>query len=356
MSRAAQPARPLLRARPGPRRVALCEPSPRDSAALRRLLEHDGSAEVVGLFATAAETIAALPSLGADLLVLSSSLAGMTGLDAVEEIMSSSPLPIFFLGRPGAEENSAALSAGALETAARERVIALEPGSPEAADLRRRLELLSRARVIRHPRARLKQAARRTRTARRIAAIGVCASTGGPQALVSTIRELPADYPIPILVVQHIADGFTETLVRWLSTAVGLPVRLAAHDDALEPGVSLAPAGSHLVVDPSGARLRLCSDVHEGSHTPSGDVLFHSLARAFGPAAAAVVLTGMGRDGARGLASVRSEGGLTIAQSAATSAIFGMPKAALESGAELTLGPAEIGAQLVLLRPVEGRW
>ena len=82
-------------------------------------------------------------------------------------------------------------------------------------------------------------------------------------------------------------------------------------------------------------------------------MLLESLANAFGAAAAAVVLTGMGRDGARGLASVRSEGGLTIAQSAATSAIFGMPKAALESGAELALAPKEIGAQLLLLRPAE---
>jgi two-component system chemotaxis response regulator CheB len=184
--------------------------------------------------------------------------------------------------------------------------------------------------------------------------VGICASTGGPGALASVLRHLPADFEIPVLVVQHMGGGFIDGLARWLDSELPLPVRVASADEPLAAGVRLAPEGSHLVL---GARRRLELDhtTAAGSHRPSGDVLLSSLARVAGSAAVAVVLTGMGRDGAAGLADVAAAGGLTIAQDEATSAIYGMPRAAAELGAQRIVALDAIGPMLAALSHKDAR-
>jgi two-component system, chemotaxis family, protein-glutamate methylesterase/glutaminase len=178
--------------------------------------------------------------------------------------------------------------------------------------------------------------------------IGICASTGGPRALAEVIGRLPGDYRIPILVVQHMTPGFTAGLVSWLDRELALPVRLADDDQQLAPGVWFAPDGAHLKLEPT-RRLRLDTDTVLGNHRPSGDVLLSSLARAAGTKAVAVVLTGMGRDGAEGLAAVAAAGGRTIAQDEQSSGVYGMPRAAAERGAKTVLAPIAIGDELAAL-------
>jgi two-component system chemotaxis response regulator CheB len=186
------------------------------------------------------------------------------------------------------------------------------------------------------------------RSQRTVDVIGICASTGGPAALRTVLGRLPAAFAIPVLVVQHMTPGFTPGLVRWLDEGVAVPVGLARAGTGLAPGVWFAPDGAHLVLD--GAR-HLALDVRTpgGAHRPSGDMLLTSLARVAGARCAAVVLTGMGRDGAAGLAAVAAEGGATIAQDESSCAVYGMPKVAAALGAARVLSPAAIGNALVAM-------
>jgi two-component system chemotaxis response regulator CheB len=338
----------VTRARPP--RVLICEDSRTYAAGLRRLLEHDGEFDVVGICGTAEEAIAAIPRLEPNLLTMDIELPGMSGLDAVEEIMSTRPLPILVLsGHVGGttENAAAALAAGALDALAKDDLDLRDPGGAVAAGFRRRLSVLSRARVIRHPRGRLRKRAASSMPGRTASVVGIVASTGGPQVLASLLAVLPASYPVPVLVVQHISAGFTEGLAQWLDKTVRVPVHVAEAGPLLA-GVWIAPEGAHLKLDGSG-NLVLDRRTVRGHHRPSGDVLLESIAEAAGDSGVAVVLTGMGRDGAAGAGAVRARGGLAVAQDEESSAVYGMPKVAAERGAEV-LPPAEIGGLIAGLR------
>lgn len=175
-------------------------------------------------------------------------------------------------------------------------------------------------------------------------AIGVCSSTGGPAVLIEVLGALPAGFPLPVLVVQHIASGFIDGLVRMLDDAIPLPVAIAADGAPLGPGVWLAPEDAHLTITRS-RRMRLDRETVRGRHRPSADLLLESLAAVLGDGAVAVVLTGMGRDGAEGAAAVAARGGLVLAQDEASSSIYGMPRAAVQAGAR-PLSPRAIAEAL----------
>ena len=337
-------------------RVVVCEDSRTYAAALSRVLSHDPDIEVVAICSTAEDAIAKLPRLDPHLVTMDLELPGMSGLQAVEQIMSSSPVPILVLSShvgPASTNAAAALAAGALDALPKDDIDLRDAGNASAAALRHRVKLLSGARVIRHPRARLNSGRARSCEPRGgVSAIGICASIGGPQALATLVRTLPASFPLPVLVVQHIASGFTAGFARWLGASAALPVRLAEDGAEPEPGVWIAPEGAHLVLAPSG-RLAIDGKTATGLHRPSGDVLLRSLAESAGKDAVAVVLTGVGRDGAEGLKAVREAGGLTIAQDEETSVVYGMPKAAAERGADLVLPLAEIAGVLATLTPAK---
>jgi two-component system chemotaxis response regulator CheB len=282
-------------------------------------------------------------------------LPGMSGGAAIEQIMSVLPIPILVLSgsvERGSRTALAALAAGALDAVPKDGLDLLDLDSAPAQAFRRRVKVLAGVRVIRHPRAGLSRRDPAPEApAGTASVIGVAASAGGPQALAAVFAEIPGTFPIPILVVQHISEGFAEGFARWLDGQVPPTVRVAANGGAAAPGIWMAPDSAHLSL---GSSHSLVLDTHTdaGLHRPSADVLLRSLAAHAGREAVAVVLTGMGRDGADGLAEVRRAGGLTIAQDEASSAVFGMPKAAAERGAELVLGSAEIGRRLRALRPV----
>jgi two-component system, chemotaxis family, protein-glutamate methylesterase/glutaminase len=334
-----------------PTRVLVCEDSRTFAAALTRALEHGGEIEVVGVRSSAEAAIADLARLSPDLITMDIELPGMSGLAAVEQIMSTKPTPILVLSShvtASGETAAAALAAGALEAVGKDDLPLLDPAGAAAAALRRRVRLLSRARVIHHPRARLgerRSAVRAGTLARRALAIGICASTGGPQALVTVLAALPASFTVPIFVVQHISAGFTEGLARWLDGVVPLPVRIAEDGACAEAGVTIAPEGAHLCVRDGVLELDRRSPA--GLHRPSADMLLRSLADSAKRGAVAVVLTGMGRDGAEGSAAVRAAGGLVIAQDQRTSAVYGMPQETAKRGADLVLPLDEIAGALI---------
>jgi two-component system chemotaxis response regulator CheB len=336
-----------------PVRVLICEDSGTYATALRRVLEHDGDITVVAVCATAEEAISALSAAAPDVLTMDVTLPGMDGIEAVGQIMSSRPVPILVLSGqagPGTGGAAAALAAGALDVLAKDDLDLLDPAGLAGAALRHRITVLSRARVIRHLSPRLGSVPSGPVPGRRASVIGMCASVGGPQVLLGLIGALPADYPIPILVVQHIAAGFTEGLVRWLDQAVGMPVGIAVPGAPPAAGVWFAPEGGHLTLAASG-RLALDRHTVAGRHRPSGDVLLTSIAAAAGRTGVAVVLSGMGNDGAAGAAAVLGQGGLAVAQDEPSSAVFGMPKSAIDLGVAVVLSPEKIAACLLGLVP-----
>jgi two-component system, chemotaxis family, protein-glutamate methylesterase/glutaminase len=163
--------------------------------------------------------------------------------------------------------------------------------------------------------------------------VGIGASTGGPQALERILGQLPEDYPLPLLCVQHIAVGFMQGLVDWLAGSCRIRVRTAVEGAQPLAGTAYFPPNArHLEIDDSGA-FRCSSALPFGGHRPSIDIAFSSLARRYGADAVGVLLTGMGQDGAQGMLDIARAGGLTIAQDEESSVVFGMPKRAIELGA-----------------------
>ena len=335
------------------------------------------------------------------------------GIEAIERIMGTRPTPVVVCGSL-VEHSKAALAAGAVDV-----VGALDalPSSPQyATALRRHLRVASRVRVITHPRSRLRArgleggpspvrpvrpvgvdpvgadpvgvdpggadpratdpvasetvaadpvGAERVPAwpalpphdpiagARRLVVVG--ASTGGPPALATILADLPPDLPVPVLVVQHMADGFVEGLADWLNGLSVLPVEMAVHGRRLRPGqVYVAPAGVNTVLRP-GLRVELRTPPPGQFHVPGVDAAFTSAAAVCGPTAVGVLLTGMGRDGAEGLRRLHEAGALTIAQDEPSSVVWGMPAAALALGAvQAELPLSRIGAALAAAVAVPG--
>jgi two-component system chemotaxis response regulator CheB len=337
-----------------PTTVLICDDSRSYAAALRTLIERDHTLQVVGISPSGEHALEAIKRVRPQLVTMDLELPGMDGLQAIRQIMRTSPVPVVVLSDHaprGSQKAAAALAAGALEALSKAAVKFADIDRPAGADLRQRLKLLAAARVSAAP-APVTEAPRpATRlVARDAAAIAIGASTGGPRALRTVLRALPADFRVPLLVVQHIGAESLDALVNWIDGEVPLPVKIAAECEVVGPGVWISPDGAHLTID---RRLRVTLDhrTHPGAHCPSVDVLFESMANALGAQATGVVLTGMGSDGARGVAALTTAGGLVVAQDERSSVVFGMPRAAVANGAQLVLGLDQIPAMLLKLRP-----
>ena len=283
------------------------------------------------------------------------------GIEAIERIMGTLPTPIVICGDAALHAREA-LAAGAVDV-----VGALDalPSSPQyVTSLRRHLKVASRVRVITHPRNRLRTQGVPTRAAVeqpgstvadegvRLVVIG--ASTGGPPALAMILGELPGDLRVPVLVVQHMADGFVESLASWLDGLSRLPVVMAQDGQRLEAGnVYVAPAGKNTLLR-GGLRVELRDPPSGQFHVPGVDATFASAAEICRDRAVGVLLTGMGRDGADGLRRMHRAGAHTIGQDEPTSVVWGMPAAAQALGAvEQELALADIAGAIV--EAVRGR-
>jgi two-component system chemotaxis response regulator CheB len=318
-----------------------------DSTTARRLLvalcESDPGIRVVGEAADGAQAVELTRRLRPSLVLMDVQMPVMDGVEATKEIMRAEPTPIIMVtGGTQPRDVEAGLSAirfGAL-------TVLPKPPGPGAAGhhvgsqrLVTMVKALADVKVIR----RRASAAVLPRPvgATTVDVVGVAASTGGPPAVCRLLQHLPPDLPVPVVVVQHIVEGFLPGLAAWLRSEVPFPVGVAGHGERLEPGaVYLAPDGAHLEVD---GRLRAAlSDADPvGGFRPSATVLFRSLARGLGPRAVGVVLTGMGRDGLEGARELRGAGGRVLAQDEATSVVFGMPGAVAQAGVAHLVAPVE---------------
>lgn len=328
-----------------------------DSAVARQLLHwvlsRAGDFEVVDTVADGARAIERVAEFRPDLVTMDLHLPGMNGIEATRQIMQRTPTPIAVVAASTNLDDAAifdALAAGALAAVRRP----LAPGQPDY--LKRRARLLAELRTIARPASppvRRKPSGDAARIPPRgvgiadpagrrsvlaggrppVAVIVVATSTGGPQALRTLLSALPpVDLP-PILIVQHIADGFAAGLARWLDTVVPGSVRVASDGERLTSGsVLVGPDDRHLTVTREG-RVRLVESPPVAGHRPSATVLLTSAAEAFGAGALGIVMTGMGRDGADGLLRIHQAGGLTFAEDPATAVVGGMPGAAIAIGA-----------------------
>jgi two-component system chemotaxis response regulator CheB len=315
--------------------------------------------DIVGEASDGKKAIELCLALRPDVITMDMMLPVMTGLSATEYIMAFCPTPILIVSsstnRGDLFKTYDALAAGAVD--------ALEkPDGEESDDAWDRkfvaaVKLVARIRVITHPRARLDLRSARQPVGAVQAAnepmhlVAIGASTGGPGALIDIFRELPQDFPFPILLVQHISEQLGTAFAEWLSAQTGTSVTFAEDGERVSGAagrIVMAPPGRHLAV--RDGRLILSDGPERNSCRPSVDVLFESLARDYGAIVTACLLTGMGRDGAAGLLSIRRAGGVTFAQDEASCVVYGMPREAVLLGAAQRVLPlSEIGPALAAL-------
>ena len=316
-----------------------------DSKVIRELLEHiigrDPRLEIVGSVESAEEALRILPRVSPDVISMDIRLPGMNGFEATQTIMRERPTPVVVVSasveQADLQITMNALRAGALTVL--EKPVGTTSAEYEALAQRlcTQLAIMSQVKVVRrHRDARPTQRLVRTAVSRPsdYRVLGVVSSTGGPNALIQLLNGLCADFPLPILLVQHITSSFLEGFAAWLDGVCPFSVEIATDRQIPARGkVYLAPRDRHLRIEKG------YLNIHSGdpvcAQRPSGTVLFQSMASAFGPQALGVLLTGMGDDGAEGLLELRKSGGYTIAEDESTAVVYGMPAEALRRGAVL---------------------
>jgi two-component system chemotaxis response regulator CheB len=296
---------------------------------IRDFLESDGSFTVVGEAENGLEGMQKARLLNPDLITMDIEMPIMNGLEAVEEIMKTMTTPIVVITTQDTAKNAYdATVKGALEFYAKANFTA-------AVNPEKRQEILSYLKRISGVKGRHKAVSgsgtNRTVDAREIRGVVIAASTGGPKALMALCAALPKDFPAPVVLVQHNSSGFDAGFAQWLNDYTPLTVKLAENQEIPEKGkLYVAPTDKHLIL--GGGRFFFDRGEPVNNQKPAADLLFKSAAKCWGPGAVSVVLTGMGADGAEGTRYIRQAGGITIAQDENSSMIYGMPKAAVETG------------------------
>jgi len=357
---------------------------------LPRILESDPEIEVVGTAADGAEGLQKVKELRPDVVTLDLMMPVMDGLTALKHIMREAPTPVVIVSatsREGARETLEALALGAID-------FVTKPSGPVSLDIHTvRSELVEKIRTAYASKIKIAAGVDVTRdrfraivqdltqdltgfpkpvrsvvggrVQRRL--IAIAASTGGPMALQHLLTRLPADLNAGLVVVVHIAAGFTHALVDRLDQLSQITIREAEDRAPIIPGVALvSPAGVHLTVarSPAGSGCcasvglvaRLRSEPSDMLHRPSANVLFHSIANCCAAETCGVILTGMGDDGALGLRAIHEGGGYTVAQDEATSVVYGMPRRAVElGGVDISLPLDQIAVEIIRATADVGR-
>jgi len=334
--------------------VLIVEDSPVQQALIGHILSADPEVTIIGTANNGAEAVDFVTRQRPDVITMDLNMPQMNGLDATRRIMETIPVPIVIVSANWDPQEVAttfrAMEAGALAGVEKPRGLGHKDFETTAQQLVQTVKLMSEVKVVRRwPRRQLESPAQpitpplpelsQPSTTIKLVAIG--ASTGGPPVLQTLLSSLPKTFPVPVLIVQHIAVGFLPGLVEWLSQATGFAVRIPAPGELLLPGHAyLAPDGCHLAVE-RGPRAVLSQSPPESNLRPAVSHLFRSVAETLGNQAVGVLLTGMGKDGAAELKVLRERGAITIAQDKESSAVHGMPGEAIQLGAAMHILPPE---------------
>jgi two-component system, chemotaxis family, protein-glutamate methylesterase/glutaminase len=316
-----------------------------DSALMRKLIpqiiQRDPSIHVVGTAMDGTFVQKKIEELNPDVVTLDLEMPRMDGMETLKQIMRRHQLPVIVVSAhstEGASSTFKALGLGAFDFVTKPPAAASAKMDEIAAELIAKIKAAA-AGVGRKPVGiqqdypKVAKPARRKLPATKLIAIGV--STGGPNAVQYVLSQLPGDIPAAVVIVQHMPEGFTEMFARRLDETCALEVKEAQSGDLLLAGrVLVCPGNKHMKVRRMslGDIVVLNQDDKVNGHRPSVDVLFRSVATEFGPNAVAVIMTGMGEDGAEGLGLVKAAGGVTIAQNEESCVVYGMPRAAIERG------------------------
>ena len=356
-----------------PIKVLLVEDSPVATIVLKRIFDASPEIQVVGTACNGLEALELIPKLQPEVICTDLNMAQMNGLEFTQEVMKKYPRPILIISASVQVNDTQnvfqLLKAGALDVFPKPIGGLASDYDRLANELIAKVKVLSGVKVFtRHQKLGVIEKSDRpikqinqlpmhkyglcseNLNLQTIKLLAVGASTGGPQALNSIIAQFPANLPVPIICIQHISEGFLQGLVDWLGFESKLPIKIACLGELPQAGiVYFPPEKRHLEFDFQGQFI-YSEAVHEAGHCPSITVTFKSVANFYGRAAAGVLLTGMGRDGAEGMLAIARGGGLTIAQDEASSVVFGMPKEAIALGAAQHVLPLGAIAPLLLAK------
>jgi two-component system chemotaxis response regulator CheB len=340
-------------------RVLVVDDSAFMRTALTRMIQSEADFQVVGTASSGSDALAKIPMLDPDVVTLDVQMPGLDGLETLRHIMRRFPRPVIMVSaitEKDAEITFNALSAGAFDYVPKQ----MSSTSLEITHIR--MDLISKIRAAsqspgarsRHPLGRkpplsVKFPTQAFRVAPAIVAIAT--STGGPKALEQILPCFPADFSLPILIVQHMPAGFTTTFARRLHSLCKLDVREAVHGEVVRPAVAyICPAGLHMRVQYTGSQVQilLSTDPMDAIHIPSADILMESVANVYRNRALGVIMTGMGSDGAEGIKHIYRAGGLTLGQDENTCTVYSMPRACAERGVLTQIVPLlEIPAEIL---------
>jgi two-component system chemotaxis response regulator CheB len=336
-----------------------------DSALMRKLLgdilSSDPRIEVVGTARDGLDGLAKVRALSPDVVTLDVEMPNKGGLEVLEELMQTNPVPVIMvssLSKEGAQVTLKALSLGCVDFVGKPSGAISLNIKEVSAELIAKVVMAKSARLRALPRAKLteRQKSAAPRPGRR-EIVAIAASTGGPMALQHLMTSLPQNFPLPIVITQHMPKDFTASFAKRLDSLSALSVAEAEEGMQLKPGFAVvAPGGSHLVVKrrtPGSVFCGLSDAPPMLSVKPSANIMFASVAEEFGGNAVGVILTGMGRDGTDGATVLHSKGAYIIAESQESCVVYGMSKAAMEAGVVDELLPLSDIAD-ALLRCVKG--
>lgn len=319
---------------------------------IRDILESETDIVVVGEAADGMEALDKVAALKPDIVTMDIEMPVMGGLEAIERIIAAHPVPILVVtALTGVRTAFAAVSKGALDVIEKPDI-----SMDNVQHLLKKVRLLARVDVSSHLQSMKGHAGAKgsgvpmQKSFSKGNIIAIAASTGGPQAIHAILSQLPGQFPIPIVITQHIAEGFTQGMVDWLNTATPLAVRVAGNGDVLAAGtVSINPAEHSMRITEQGMILLGAREPRQVYH-PSCNTMLSSVAAAYRERAVGVILSGMGDDGVIGLQAIKKAGGVTLAQDEKSSVIFGMNRIAVERGCiDRVVALADIPAKLIHL-------
>jgi len=321
-----------------PLRVLVVDDSAYIRKVVKEMLSRESSIEVVGTARDGEHALELVEALQPDVVTCDLIMPGLGGVEFIRRQMSVRPVPIVIVSIAGesSERVLSGLDAGAIDFVQKPTALATEKVYDLAEELVQKIVAaggtpLARLREIRPP-----EPLPQTNFSGRYEIVVIGVSTGGPQGLKSVIPRLPADFPVPLIVVLHMPVGYTEAYAKRLDEASALTVVEAQDGEALRPGlVLIAPAGRHLTLHRNGGgetRVRLDVRPLDTPHRPSVDVLFQSAADVYGDRVLGVVMTGMGVDGRDGAAWIKARGGGVLTEAEETCVVYGMPRSVVEAG------------------------